>query len=307
MMREKGGQPTWAKTRLQSYPKHISRRITCLFKKGILVLIPLSGESGCFPTLPATVTRMEIKMVLFKTQPDLGKTTSLPVYRKLQYAFLAACLILGPLFTILEVVFNPSRSAVGSTGSAVIAANMAANAGMNLWHLLFGMFALFLFPFGTLGMIILAMRRSPWLATIGGFLALTGLFAFIVFAGQEDLSYLMAQMGGGPQLVILWDRFNTDPLMTAYLFIFIIGHLIGPMLLGIGLGRTHVIPAWAAWAIILRTPLQIAGFLTHIGLSIEIATYGLLLLGSIPVALALLTLSDEEKRVNVEPATAPLT
>jgi hypothetical protein len=217
-----------------------------------------------------------------------------PAYRKLQYAFLAACLILGPFFTILEVIFNPSRNVANSTGSAIIAANIAANAGTNLWHLLFGMFAVFLFPFGTLGMILLAMRRSPWLATIGGFLALIGLFAFIVFVGQEELSYLMAQMGGGTPLVTLWDRFNTDPLMTVYLSIFIIGHLIGPMLLGIALGRTHLIPVWAAWAIILRSPIQIVGFLTHIGLSIEIVTYGLLLIGSIPVALALLKFSDEE-------------
>jgi len=248
-------------------------------------------------------------VALLKTQSDQGTASSFPIYCKLQHAFLAVCLILGPFFTILEVVFNPSRSAAGSTGSVVIAANIAANAGTNLWHLLFGMFAVFLFPFGTLGMVMLAMRRSPWLATIGGFLALIGLFAFIVFAGQEDLSYLMAQMGGGPQLVALWDRFNTDPLMTAYLYIFIIGHLIGPMLLGIGLGRTRLIPAWAAWAIILRTPLQIAGFLTHISLSVEIVTYGLLLIGSIPVALALLKFSDEEKSVqeSEKPATAPLT
>lgn len=248
-------------------------------------------------------------MVLLKTQSDQEKASSLPAYRKLQYAFFAVCLILGPFFTILEVVFNPSRSAAGTTGSAVIAANIAANAGTNLWHLLFGMFALFLFPFGTLGMTMFAMRRAPWLATIGGFLALTGLFAFIVFAGQEDLSYLMAQMGGGPQLVALWDRFNTDPLMTTYLYIFILGHLIGPMLLGIGLGRTRLIPAWAAWAIILRTPLQIVGFLTHIGLSIEIVTYGLLLIGSIPIALALLKFSDAEQSVcaSEELATPPLT
>lgn len=233
-------------------------------------------------------------MTVSTMQLEQRSTPTHPAYRKLQHAFFAACLILGPFFTILEVVFNPSRSTAGTTGSAVIAANITANAGTNLWHLLFGMLALFLFPFGTLGMTMLAMRRSPWLATIGGFLALTGLFAFIVFAGQEELSYLMAQMGGGAQLVALWDRFNTDPLITAYLYIFIMGHLIGPMLLGIALGRTHMIPAWAAWAIILRSPIQVVGFLTHTGLSIEIVTYGLLLIGSIPVALALLKFSDEE-------------
>lgn len=107
----------------------------------------------------------------------------------------------------------------------------------------------------------------------------------------------MAQMGGGPQLVTLWDRFNTDPIITTYLYIFVIGHLIGPVLLGIGLGRTHLIPVWAAWVLILRAPLQVIGFITHIGLSIEMVTYGLLLLGSVPIALALLRFSDQKQYV----------
>lgn len=111
------------------------------------------------------------------------------------------------------------------------------------------------------------------------------------------LTRLMAQMGGGPQLVTLWDRFNTDPIITTYLYIFVIGHLIGPVLLGIGLGRTHLIPVWAAWVLILRAPLQVIGFITHIGLSIEMVTYGLLLLGSVPIALALLRFSDQKQYV----------
>jgi hypothetical protein len=243
-------------------------------------------------------------MILSKTHHDYGSLASLPAYRTLQYVFFALCLILGPLLMILEVIFNPSRNAVNGSGSAVIAANMVASAGTYQLQVFIAVFELILLPFGALGMTLLAMRRSPWLATIGGFLALTGCIAFVVFAGQDDLSYLMAQMGGGQQLVTLWDRFNTDPMMTAYLFIFIIGHLLGPMLLGIALGRTHTIPAWAAWFIILRTPLQIAGFITHIGLSIEIVTYWLLLIGSIPVALALLKFSDEEESVHASEVPA---
>ena len=49
----------------------------------------------------------------------------------------------------------------------------------------------------------------------------------------------------------------------------------------------------ATWALILRAPIQVAGFSTHIGLSIEFVTFGLLLLGNIPIALALLKFSDE--------------
>ncbi|MDQ2828741.1 MAG: hypothetical protein M3Y74_06805 [Chloroflexota bacterium] len=47
--------------------------------------------------------------------------------------------------------------------------------------------------------------------------------------------------------------------------------------------------------------------LTHIGLSIEFVTFGLLLIGSIPVALALLTSSDAEasQRVSASPVLHP--
>jgi hypothetical protein len=234
-------------------------------------------------------------MLLSKNNLD-QRSTNLPAYYKLQYTFFAVCLILGPFLMIVETFFNPSRNAANGSGSAVIAASIAAGTAMPQTYqlsFLIDIAEIFLLPFGFLGMTLLALRRSPWLATIGGFLALSGTTALIVFVGQDVLTHLMAQMGSGPQLVTLWDRFNTDPVITAYLYIFIIGQLLGTLLLGIGLGRTHMIPAWAAWAIILRTPVQIAGFVTHIGLSIEIITYGLLFIGCIPIALALLKSSKE--------------
>lgn len=243
-------------------------------------------------------------MIFPKTQLARRSTQSLPAYRKVQRVFFAMCLILGPLLMILSVFLNPDRTVDSNSGSAVIAARMAIGTGLSPVDFFIMVTELFLLPFGALGMTLLAMRRSPWLASIGGFLSITGYMAFVVFVGQEVQSRLMAQMGGGQQLATLWDRFNTDPVITAYLYIFVIGMLIGPMLLGIGLGRKRLIPMWAMWALILRVPLQVAGFLTHIGLSIEFVTFGLLLVGSIPVALALLKFSDEE--VSVQASEEPM-
>jgi hypothetical protein len=99
------------------------------------------------------------------------------------------------------------------------------------------------------------MRRAPWLASIGCLAGLSGLMAFMAFVAQSDLTNQMALLGGGQQFALLWDRFNTDPLMTVYLYMVILGmFLIGPLLLAIGLGRGHLIPAWAVWVLILRTP-----------------------------------------------------
>ena len=230
-----------------------------------------------------------------------------PAHRKLQRAFFALCLILGPLLMILSVFLNPDRTVDSNSGSVVIAARMAIGTGLSPVDFFIMVTEVFLLPFGALGMTMLAMRRSPWLASIGGFLSITGFIAFVVFVGQVVQSRLMAQMGGGQPLVTLWNQFNTDPVITAYLYIFIIGNLIGPLLLGIGLGRTHQIPAWATWALILRVPIQVAGFPTHIGLSIEFVTFGLLLIGSIPIALALLKFSDEEVLVQNSDEPVPAT
>lgn len=269
---------------------------------------PTEGDIGMIqPTHQAARTDSAIEMVRSTTQPDQGSPPALPAYRTLQGAFFAICLLLGPFLMILSVYLNPDRTVDSNSGSAVIAARMAAGTGLSPLDSFIMVAELFLLPFGALGMTVLTLRRSPWLASIGGFLSITGTMAFVVFVGQVVQSRLMAQLGGGPQLVTLWDRFNTDPVITAYLYIFIVGTLIGPLLLGIGLGRARLIPAWATWALILRAPIQVAGFPTHIGLSIEFVTYGLLLIGSIPVALALLASSSEEAslRASAEPATAP--
>jgi hypothetical protein len=244
-------------------------------------------------------------MIFSKIQPVQRSKQSLPTYRKMQRGFFALCLMLGPLLMILSVFLTPDRTVDSNSGSAVIAARMAVGTGLSPVDFFIMVTEVFLLPFGALGMTMLAMRRSPWLATIGGFLSITGYIAFVVFVGQVVQSRLMAQMGGGQPLVTLWNQFNTDPVITTYLYIFIIGMLIGPLLLGIGLGRTHQIPAWATWALILRVPIQIAGFATHIGLSIEFVTFGLLLIGNIPVALALLNFSDEEAPVQASKATLP--
>ena len=215
------------------------------------------------------------------------------MYRKLQRAFLAACLILGPALLIVSVYLDPDRTVDSNVGSAVIAARMAAGATLSPVDLFIMVTELFLLPFGALGMTLVTLPRSPWLGTVGGFLSISGFVAFVVFVGQVVQSRLMAQMGGGPQLAALWDRFNTDPVISAYLVVFVAGSLVGPMLLGIGLHRTGLIPMWANLALILRVPIQIAGFVSHIGLSIEFVTFGLLLVGSIPVALTLLRFSDD--------------
>src|SRR5205807_4152929 len=110
----------------------------------------------------------------------------------------------------------------------------------------------------------LGMRRSPGLATLAAALSLVGWIPWSALVGIDDLAYDIAQGGSIPQLAGLWLHFNADPVMLTYLLIYVIGHLLSAVLIGIMLGRLRLVPAWAAWAFALTSPLTIIYFSVHI-------------------------------------------
>ena len=85
----------------------------------------------------------------------------------------------------------------------------------------------------------LSLSRAPWLAIIAGLLSLLGWIPWSALIGQEGLTYTMAQMGGGTQLAILWERYNGDFVITTYLLIYIIGNLIVQCFLRLTMTKKH--------------------------------------------------------------------
>lgn len=216
--------------------------------------------------------------------------TAIPTYILFQRVFFAVCIVLTPLVAILYAILNPT--ALGAkTGKIALAVNTAANPTVNQVHLVLGIVLSFLLPLAFLGMAWLSMRRAPWLGTIAGLLSLLGWIPWSALIGQEGLAYMMAQMGGGTQFAILWEHFNGDFVIHSYLLIYIIGHLLSTVLLAFALGRTRLIPAWAAWAFALSSPLQIVTFVLHM-LPVILIAFVLWFLASIPAALALLRDKD---------------
>jgi hypothetical protein len=79
-----------------------------------------------------------------------------------------------------------------------------------------------LLPVSVIGIAGLAMRRSPWLGTIGGALGIAGWLTFGALADQDELTLRMVETGGGPQFVTLWDDFTTDPTMFGFLLVYVV-------------------------------------------------------------------------------------
>jgi hypothetical protein len=213
----------------------------------------------------------------------------MPTAFTFQRMSLAACIMLAPLSITLYLV-----SWEGNLRQPLMASALAGPTG-NTLHFIGAIAASFFLPLGYLGMSLLGMRRAPWLATLSAALSLVGWIPWAALMGIDSLAYDIVQEGLTPQLAALWTHFNGDAIMTTYLFIYIIGHLLSAVLIGLMLGRLRLVPAWAAWAFALTSPLTILIFPIHSLVFQDVLKYlicALWIIGAIPAALAMLTRKD---------------
>src|SRR5436309_87107 len=205
---------------------------------------------------------------------------------------LAACILLAPLSITLYLVSWEGNQRAPLT--PLITSAMAGPTG-NTLHFIGAIAASFFLPLGYLGMSLLGMRRAPWLATISAALSLVGWIPWAALMGLDALAYDITTSGSTPQLTSLWTHFNGDAVMMTYLLIYIIGHLLSAVLIGLMLGRLRLIPAWTAWAFALASPLTILLFPIHNIVFQDVLKYlicFLWIIGAIPAALAMLKNKD---------------
>lgn len=218
-----------------------------------------------------------------------GGRRRMPGHERLIRLVLAGAVVGGPLGYLVGGILEPAAHA---SGRATIAANAAASPLPNAAHLIAFVVASYLLPIGAIGLAYLAYRRTPWLATIGGLLALVGWLPFSALAALDDLAVAMTRLPDPGSYATLWDQFAFDPVMNAYLIVYIVGHLVAYVLLGIALRRARAVPAWAAWAMVASSPLVIAAFalpgqVGAVGVAIGATSVALLVVAGLPAARAL--------------------
>src|SRR5712692_5192088 len=232
---------------------------------------------------------MHTKGIPMKLSLSHSEQASMHPALTLQRRSLAVCILLAPLSISLYLV-----SWEGNLRQPLIDSAMAGSTG-NTLHFIGAIAASFFLPLGYLGMSLLGMRRAPWLATISAALSLVGWIPWAALMGLDDLAYDINQIGSTGQFAALWTHFNGDTVMTIYLWIYVIGHLVSVVLIGFMLGRLHLVPAWAAWAFALTSPLTIVIILIHSLVFQDVLKYlicVLWILGAIPAAFAMLKNKD---------------
>jgi hypothetical protein len=207
-----------------------------------------------------------------------------------QQRLLATCIILFPVSITLYLVTWPGN------GRQPLVASAMASPTANTLHLVGAVAASFFLPLGYLGMSLLGMRRAPVLATVCAALSLIGWIPWAALIVLDDVAVAIhqagSQIGSTAQLDALWAHVNGDPVMSTFLLIYIVGHLLSAVLIGLMLGRLHVIPVWAAWAFALTSPLTIILFPIHSSILVQDLLIYLIcacwFAGALPAAFAML-------------------
>jgi len=244
-------------------------------------------------------------MALSPTQPNQQPIASEPFYRKFQRACLALCIVIAPIVLGLGLGIAPGGGLnVPSNPAILVAAYQAASPLQVQLFLFLNALVPYFFPLSFIGLGLVAMPRSPWLATIGMFFGLAGSLPYGMFLGPMTEYANVAQLGNNAAYQALLIDFKERGAILFLAGSWVIGHLIGYVLISIALARSRAIPLWAAILIIVGIPFQMAGYGANLPVLQDIC-FALIFIGSIPAALAMLKRPDKAGSVHAgeEPMT----
>jgi hypothetical protein len=196
--------------------------------------------------------------------------------------FGAVALIVGPLAMAAGSLLAPASDNDSISASLTkIAAHPSAERGLIVCDLL----AAFLIP-AILYLMRLSGPRAPKVTMVGGALAIAGLLGGLVSLGASDLLYYHAALlPDRVSAATLVHAVTIDPAFVIPEAVFLVGHALGLLLLGIALWRSRAVPRWAAALLGLAFIVQ---FPVHDQAVLSAGTGLLFLIGSAVCALTLL-------------------
>ena len=169
---------------------------------------------------------------------------------------------LGPLMFAAAGLVAPYDT---DASSKEIARDIAAHTGaaeLSVWLWTVGTV---LFLPGLVGVALLAVARSARLGLWGAVLFGTGLTAVNATPNLDIVALGGFEKGvSQDSLVRVADGVNELAVVNGPILYFVAAHVVGAVLLGVALLRGRVVPAWAAWLLILSMPLNVAGYVIGI-------------------------------------------
>jgi hypothetical protein len=157
--------------------------------------------------------------------------------------------------------------------------------------------------FAMLGLGRLIQGRAPLLALVGTPVAVLGWYMVAVLGTLDSVTYEMAQAGDiGATGASLLTRINSNPEIGLFFGLFLAGHLIGTLLLGVGLLVSRRVPVWAGIAVIAGDVLHPVAFVVLQSHALDAFAYLILGAGMVMAARAVLATPNDEWDLGPRPA-----
>lgn len=213
--------------------------------------------------------------------------------------FGAVALVAGPLALVMGSLWQ----VYGDDDSVPVSlAKVARHQSDQRVVIVADLLAGFLLP-AVLYLMRLSGRGAPRLALIGGSVAFLAWLAGIVSLGGSDvLLYHAAQAADRTSAVSLVKSVVSDPAFAGPEAVFIVGHLLGMLLLGIALWRSRAVPLWAAALVGIAPILHL--IVHDLSGAVNAGAYALFTIGMAACAVALWRRPDEQAGIPAVAATA---
>lgn len=200
-----------------------------------------------------------------------------------------AGLVAGPLLLALSSFLDPAWS----DDSAGYLEEVAANEGAYIAAGALATIGTLLFIAGMLGVLRLLRRPGIGLGQIAAALLTIGLIGLVPTLAFNGLDVVLTDAENRDAAVAIFDSVEDNGAVAAYwLGFFLLGIVLGSLLLAIALFRSRVVPIWSPLLLIASLVL---GF---VGTSAVLSGLSFLLIAGalLPLAMRIRALNDEEWR-----------
>ena len=197
---------------------------------------------------------------------------------------LALMLPLGPAAVAVLRFVLPYYTA--GTSAAVVAAaeRQPGRESAVLW---LGLVAVLTLVPGVYGAALLCRSAAPRLTAWAVGLSVPGYLCLGVFLATDHMLWSASQAGLSPsESAALFDA--AHPTIGISVGIFVVGHVLGTVLLGLALVRSGRVPVWAGWATAVSQPLHFVATVILGSPLLDLFAWSLTALGMAMVARALL-------------------
>jgi hypothetical protein len=139
----------------------------------------------------------------------------------------------------------------------------------------------------------LALRGAPWLTAIALFLVVPG-YLSLPWTASSDVFTWSAGTAGLDPVSIAKAADVTHGSMDLAGFTFVIGHVLGTLLLGVAMWRAHVGPRWAGVAVAVSQPIHFVAAVIVSSHTLDLVGWGLQAAGFAAVGWAIIRMPNDD-------------